>query len=303
MQTDQTNEEVLTENETEVQPEVRPEVHSEADVENSTEVHSETEDQIADIGNEIEVEESAQSDEHKGDSNENSKSNKFKNGDEIELVRVRFPGNAKSHPFMIGKRKFSYGQKVVAMSDRGMAVGYVNSFPYELPFKNEMLPLKAISKVAAEEDIRAEKEHLNAEKNGSARLGVLQTAHGEVNTPAFMPVGTVGAMKAMHFDQLKKCGAEIMLCNTYHLMIQDRYKTIEKMGGLHKFMNWDKPILTDCGGFQAMSLCKLNKIKEGGVIFRCHLSGKKYDIKSIPPELSTNVTSVNQESMRALQIT
>ena len=112
------------------------------------------------------------------------------------------------------------------------------------------------------------------ENNGMARLGLLHTAHGDVHTPCFMPVGTIAAMKAMHFDQLRDTGAEIMLCNTYHLMIQDRYNTIAKMGGLHKFMNWDKPILTDCGGFQAMSLSSLNKIKEKAVIFRCHLSGK-----------------------------
>ena len=127
---------------------------------------------------------------------------------------------------------------------------------------------------------------LNNETNGMARRGVLQTAHGNINTPAFMPVGTVAAMKAMSFDTLKSTGAEIMLCNTYHLMIQDRYETIYKMGGLHKFMNWDKPILTDCGGFQAMSLSKLNKIKEDGVHFSCHLSGKKYNLT---PEFSMEI--------------
>ena len=120
--------------------------------------------------------------------------------------------------------------------------------------------------------LNIKEEFLNDEKNGMARRSVLQTAHGEVNTPVFMPVGTVAAMKGMHFDQLKKCGAEIMLSNTYHLMIQDRYNTIEKMGGLHKFMNWDRPILTDCGGFQAMSLSEFNKIKEKAVYFNCHLS-------------------------------
>lgn len=133
-------------------------------------------------------------------------------------------------------------------------------------------------------DIR--EDLLDDEKNGMARRCVLRTAHGDINTPAFMPVGTVAAMKAMHFDKLKECGAEIMLCNTYHLMIQDRYNTIEKMGGLHKFMNWDRPILTDCGGFQAMSLSKLNKIKEKGVTFYCHLSGKKYDLT---PEFSMEI--------------
>lgn len=141
------------------------------------------------------------------------------------------------------------------------------------------------------------------ENNGMARLGLLHTAHGDVHTPCFMPVGTIAAMKAMHFDQLRNTGAEIMLCNTYHLMIQDRYNTIAKMGGLHKFMNWDKPILTDCGGFQAMSLSSLNKIKEKAVIFRCHLSGKKYELTpefsmEIQHKLDTDITMALDECVR-----
>ncbi|MDR2526446.1 MAG: tRNA guanosine(34) transglycosylase Tgt [Rickettsiales bacterium] len=122
--------------------------------------------------------------------------------------------------------------------------------------------------------------------NGNARLGILHTAHGDIHTPCFMAVGTTAAMKAMHFDQLIDSGTEIMLCNTYHLMIQERYLTIEKLGGLHEFMNWQKPILTDCGGFQAMSLSSLNKITENAVTFRCHLSGKKYELT---PELSVDI--------------
>jgi queuine tRNA-ribosyltransferase len=146
-------------------------------------------------------------------------------------------------------------------------------------------------------------ELLDDEKNGMARRCILHTAHGDVNTPVFMPVGTVAAMKAMHFDQLKKCGAEIMLSNTYHLMIQGRYEVIECMGGLHKFMNWDRPILTDCGGFQAMSLSKLNKIKEDGVHFSCHLSGKKYNLTpelsmEIQHKLDTTITMALDECVR-----
>ncbi|MBR2141200.1 MAG: tRNA guanosine(34) transglycosylase Tgt [Rickettsiales bacterium] len=136
-----------------------------------------------------------------------------------------------------------------------------------------------------------------------ARRCTLHTAHGDVQTPVFMPVGTVAAMKAMHFDELKKSGAEIMLCNTYHLMIQNRYEVIEKMGGLHKFMNWDRPILTDCGGFQAMSLSKINKIKEDGVHFACHLSGKKYTLTpefsmEIQHKLDTTITMALDECVR-----
>ncbi|MDR3079205.1 MAG: tRNA guanosine(34) transglycosylase Tgt [Rickettsiales bacterium] len=127
---------------------------------------------------------------------------------------------------------------------------------------------------------------LDVEKNGLARRAVLHTAHGDVETPVFMPVATVAAMKAMHFDQLRKCGTSIILSNTYHLMIQDRYRIIEEMGGLHSFMNWPEPLLTDCGGFQAMSLSKLNRIEENGVDFSCHLSGRRY---SLTPEFSMEI--------------
>jgi queuine tRNA-ribosyltransferase len=127
---------------------------------------------------------------------------------------------------------------------------------------------------------------LDFEKNGLARLGTLHTKHGDIKTPAFMPVATVAAMKAMHFDQLRRCGTDIILSNTYHLMIQDRYRVIEDMGGLHRFMNWPEPILTDCGGFQAMSLSRLNRIGENGVDFSCHLSGRKH---SLTPEFSVEI--------------
>lgn len=150
-------------------------------------------------------------------------------------------------------------------------------------------------------DIR--EDLLDNEANGMARRGVLHTAHGDVNTPCFMPVGTVAAMKAMHFDQLKDTGAEIMLCNTYHLMIQGRFEVIDKIGGLHKFMNWDRPILTDCGGFQAMSLSKLNKKNEKGVTFRCHLSGQKHELTpefsmEIQHKLDTDITMALDECVQ-----
>ena len=146
-------------------------------------------------------------------------------------------------------------------------------------------------------------QDVNEEKNGKARLGILHTAHGDIHTPCFMPVGTVAAMKAMHFDKLKDCGAEIMLCNTYHLMIQDRYETIYKMGGLHKFMNWNRPILTDCGGFQAMSLSALNRINERACTFRSHLNGQEYELTpefsmEIQYKLDTNITMALDECVR-----
>ena len=151
--------------------------------------------------------------------------------------------------------------------------------------------------------LEIKKDLLDFDKNGLARRGILHTAHGDINTPAFMPVATIAAMKAMHFNQLKKCGAEIILSNTYHLMLQDRYKIIAEMGGLHQFMNWQKPILTDCGGFQAMSLSKLNKIKENGVYFSCHLSGKKYNLTpefsmEIQKMLDTTITMALDECVR-----
>ncbi|MDR1494789.1 MAG: tRNA guanosine(34) transglycosylase Tgt [Rickettsiales bacterium] len=152
-------------------------------------------------------------------------------------------------------------------------------------------------------EFKIRQDLLDIEKNGLARRGTLHTEHGTVRTPAFMPVATVGAMKAMHFDQLRKCGADIILSNTYHLMIQDRYKIIEEMGGLHKFMNWSEPILTDCGGFQAMSLNKLNKIGENGIDFSCHLSGRRYSLTpefsmGIQHKLDTTITMALDECVR-----
>ena len=152
-------------------------------------------------------------------------------------------------------------------------------------------------------NLEIKKDFIDFEKNGLARRGVIHTAHGDINTPAFMPVATIAVMKAMCFDQLRKCGSEIILSNTYHLMLQDRYKIINDMGGLHNFMNWPEPILTDCGGFQAMSLNKLNKIKEDGVHFSCHLSGKKYNLTpefsmKIQYMLDTTITMALDECVR-----
>ncbi len=106
-----------------------------------------------------------------------------------------------------------------------------------------------------------------------ARACTLTTAHGEIKTPVFMPVGTKGTVKGMTPDELVGFGAQIVLGNTYHLHLRPGEKTIRNLGGLHKFMNWHKPILTDSGGFQVFSLSKLNKISEEGVNFRSHLDG------------------------------
>ena len=105
------------------------------------------------------------------------------------------------------------------------------------------------------------------------RRGTLQTAHGTIETPFFMPVGTSGAMRGMTHDELDALGAQIMLCNTYHLFIRPGIDVIESSGGLHKFINWAKPILTDSGGYQVFSLRHMRNIEEDGVHFRSHLDG------------------------------
>jgi queuine tRNA-ribosyltransferase len=113
-------------------------------------------------------------------------------------------------------------------------------------------------------------------KQTGARLGRVHTPHGIIDTPTFMPVGTQATVKAMAPNELKEIGAQIILSNTYHLYIRPGHKLIEKAGGLHGFMNWDRPILTDSGGFQVFSLNELRKIKEEGVEFKSHLDGTKH---------------------------
>lgn len=130
---------------------------------------------------------------------------------------------------------------------------------------------------------------------GKTRRGKLYTKHGVVNTPAFMPVGTCGTVKAMMPESVAATGAEILLGNTYHLMLRPGADLVEKMGGLHKFMNWDKPILTDSGGFQVMSLTGLRKLTEDGVTFSSHVDGKKFFLSpeesmKIQHKLDSNIT-------------
>jgi len=122
--------------------------------------------------------------------------------------------------------------------------------------------------------------------DGHARAGRLHTAHGSFETPIFMPVGTKATVKAMFPEELQSLGAQIILGNTYHLHLRPGEKIIKKLGGLHKFMNWHGPILTDSGGFQVFSLSKLNKITEKGVEFRSHLDGNKHFIS---PEISMQI--------------
>lgn len=120
-------------------------------------------------------------------------------------------------------------------------------------------------------------------EDGAARLGSIQTAHGVIDTPAFMPVGTAGTVKAMMPGSVIKTGSQVVLGNTYHLMLRPGADRIANLGGLHNFMNWPGPILTDSGGFQVMSLSKLRKMTEQGVVFQSHLDGSKYELT---PEIS-----------------
>lgn len=125
-----------------------------------------------------------------------------------------------------------------------------------------------------------------------ARTGRITTPHGEIQTPIFMPVGTSASVKAMRPENLKDAGAQIILSNTYHLYLRPGHRLVEQMGGLHKFMAWDRPILTDSGGFQVYSLTELRKITEEGVKFRSHIDGSMH---LLTPELSIRI----QESLGA----
>ena len=123
-------------------------------------------------------------------------------------------------------------------------------------------------------------------QDGKARSGVIQTPRGEIRTPAFMPVGTAATVKAMMPESVASTGADILLGNTYHLMLRPTAERVAALGGLHKFMNWDKPILTDSGGFQVMSLAGLRKLTERGVTFKSHIDGSKHEIT---PERSMEI--------------
>ena len=120
-------------------------------------------------------------------------------------------------------------------------------------------------------------ELIHKDKNSGARRGVIHTPHGDIQTPVFMPVGTQATVKSLTPEELKnEVGAQIILSNTYHLYLRPGHKLVEEAGGLHGFMNWDRPILTDCGGFQVFSLSDLRTISEEGVEFKSHLDGSKH---------------------------
>lgn len=113
-------------------------------------------------------------------------------------------------------------------------------------------------------------------RDGAARTGVLKTSRGDIRTPAFMPVGTAGTVKAMYMDQVEQAGADIILGNTYHLMLRPGAERVKRLGGLHKFSGWKGPMLTDSGGFQVWSLSQLRKMDKDGVTFRSHIDGSEH---------------------------
>lgn len=123
-------------------------------------------------------------------------------------------------------------------------------------------------------------------RDGKARTGAIRTTRGEIRTPAFMPVGTAGTVKAMLPESVRATGADILLGNTYHLMLRPGAERVARLGGLHRFMNWDRPILTDSGGFQVMSLSDLRKMTEEGVTFRSHVDGSRHFLS---PETSMEI--------------
>ncbi len=129
-------------------------------------------------------------------------------------------------------------------------------------------------------------EHIKSCSDTSARIGKVHTHHGTFNTPAFMPVGTQATVKSVCPNELSEMGAEIILGNTYHLYLRPGHRLIEKMGGLHRFMAWDGPILTDSGGFQVFSLAQFRKIEEEGAIFRSHIDGS---LHKLTPELAVEI--------------
>lgn len=129
-------------------------------------------------------------------------------------------------------------------------------------------------------------ELIKTDSRTKARRGRVTTPHGTIETPVFMPVGTAATVKAMRPEEVKELGAEIILSNTYHLYLRPGHDVVKEAGGLHKFMNWDKPILTDSGGFQVFSLGAMRKIREEGVEFRSHIDGSKH---MISPEKSMEI--------------
>ena len=128
--------------------------------------------------------------------------------------------------------------------------------------------------------------------DSGARRGILKTSHGDIETPVFMPVGTQGAVKALTSQHLEEIGASIILGNTYHLMLRPGDELIARRGGLHKFIGWEKPILTDSGGYQVFSLAGRRQVEENGVEFRSHLDGSTpFTVPCVPTGMNAGVSN------------
>src|SRR6185312_11749334 len=125
--------------------------------------------------------------------------------------------------------------------------------------------------------------------DGRSRRGEISKPRGKIRTPAFMPVGTGGTVKTMYMDQVRALGSDVILGNTYHLMLRPGAERVARLGGLHRFARWPHPILTDSGGFQVMSLAKLRKLNEAGVTFRSHIDGAAYHLS---PERSIEIQNL-----------
>ena len=150
-------------------------------------------------------------------------------------------------------------------------------------------------------------EYKLIKNDANARLGKIITAHGEIDTPVFMPVGTAATVKALRVDDIKKSNSQIILANTYHLMLRPGENIINQLGGVRKFMNWDGPLLTDSGGFQVMSLGNLRTINEEGVTFKSQLDGSKFFLtpeKSIQIQhlLGSTITMCFDECIQLLSL-
>ena len=140
------------------------------------------------------------------------------------------------------------------------------------------------------------------DKRTKARVGVLETPHGRVETPEFMPVGTQATVKALSNEELKYCRAQIILGNTYHLYLRPGMEIIKNAGGLHRFMSWDGPVLTDSGGFQIFSLATLMKTREEGVEFKSHVDGSRHfltpeDVVGLQCDLGSDIMMVLDECL------
>ena len=132
---------------------------------------------------------------------------------------------------------------------------------------------------------------LKTDEETGARAGILHTPHGDIETPVYMPVGTQATVKGVFPRDLKEAGSQIVLANTYHLYMRPGDELVKKAGGLHKFMNWDKPILTDSGGFQVFSLGKLNKITDAGVEFSSNIDGRSISSRPKKPCRSSKISA------------